>query len=150
MEEQGFYFYSGGARCAKGGHSLRTKAGHCIQCDTSKIAYQLRSAASGYIYLAYSAATSLVKIGFTKHHPQDRAKLLREQRYANADDWDVKKLAKLERDAGKIEFSLHAALEQYQRPITYSKTAGQIVECREVFACDLSTAFAAFQAAIAV
>ncbi|MBK1679654.1 GIY-YIG nuclease family protein [Rhodocyclus tenuis] len=147
MDEQERYFYSGGALCARGGHSLRTKAGHCIQCDTSKIAYQLRSAASGYIYLAHSAATGLVKIGFTKHHPQHRAKLLRDKRYANANDWDIKRIAKLERDAGKKEFSLHAALEQYQKPVSYRKTADEVVECREVFACNLITAINAFQSA---
>jgi hypothetical protein len=98
--------------------------------------------------LAHSLATGLVKIGFTKHHPQDRARLLRDQRYANADDWDIKRIAKLERDAGKAEFSPHAALEQYQKSVTYRKTAGEIVECREVFDCDLSTAVNAYQSAV--
>ena len=62
--------YFGGAACAKGGHTLRTKAGHCIQCDTSKIAYQLRHSASGYVYLAYSQSKKLTKVGFTKNHPR--------------------------------------------------------------------------------
>ena len=148
MENQDLYFYFGGALCAKGGHSLRTKAGHCIQCDTSKIAYQLRSIASGYIYLAYSAATGLIKIGFTKHHPQDRSALLREQRYANAADWEVKRMAKMDHDAGRKEFLIHAALAAYQKTITYEKTAGEFIACREVFSCGLDTAIRAFDGVV--
>lgn len=144
MEEQELHFYFGGALCAKAGHSLRSKKGFCIQCDTAKIAYQRRSTASGYIYLAHSATTGLIKIGFTKHHPQERAALLRDQRYANAADWDVKRLAKFDRDAGRKEFAIHAALASHQKTITYEKTAGEYVDCREVFSCDLETAISAF------
>ena len=81
--------YFGDAACKKGGHTLRTKAGHCIQCDTSKIAYQFRHSASGYVYLAYSTNSGLTKVGFTKNHPQDRTELLRREKYARASDWDI-------------------------------------------------------------
>ena len=83
------YFYYGGAECRKGGHTLRTKAGHCIQCDHSKIAYQLRSSAAGYVYLAFSKNKKLSKVGFTKNHPSERIGLLVKESYANADDWIV-------------------------------------------------------------
>jgi hypothetical protein len=148
MEELGLYFYSGGALCAKGGHSLRTKAGHCMQCNPANVAYQLRSVASGYIYLAHSAATGLVKIGFTKLPPHERAKDLRKHRYANVADWEIKEHKKVDRDAGKIEFSIHAALDPYQKVITYHKGFSQTVECREVFACELRIAVEVFFSAV--
>lgn len=91
MEALEISFYVGGTACQKAGHTLRTKAGHCIQCDTSKIAYQLRNSSSGYVYLAYSKIKKFTKVGFTKSHPQDRADFLRREKYANALDWDIKK-----------------------------------------------------------
>jgi hypothetical protein len=137
-------FYYGGAVCKTGGHSLRTKSGHCIQCDTSKIAYQQRSSASGYVYLAHSKSTNLIKVGYTKSHPQDRGKFLRDEAYGGIKDWDIKKLVELEKDAGKVEFNIHNALEQYQRPHFYEKGKGSVVECREIFSCDLNIAVDAF------
>ena len=101
METLGRYFYYGGAPCKEEGHTLRTKAGHCIQCDTAKIAYQLRNSASGYVYLAYSKSSMLLKIGYTKHHPQDRGLFLRKENYGNVSDWDIKKFVQLSRDAGE-------------------------------------------------
>ncbi len=53
-------FFYGGSVCSNGGHSLRTKAGHCIQCDTSRIAFQLRSSDAGFVYLCYSKRIELV------------------------------------------------------------------------------------------
>jgi len=138
------YFYYGGTACAKAGHTLRSKAGHCIQCDTAKIAYQLRSSASGYVYLAYSKSTKLTKVGYSKHHPQDRGQFLRKEAYGNINDWDIKKIAFLNKDAGKKEFQIHSALEKYQISINYEKARNVFVECREIFNCDLEVAVAAF------
>lgn len=140
-------FYYGGALCNAGGHSLRSRSGHCIQCDTAKIAYQLRSSASGYVYLAYSPSTTYVKVGYSAQHPQERADLLRKTRYGNVSDWDVKRLLQLSRDAGKTEFAIHAALEKYQRPITYWK-GHDLVECREIFVCSLEEALRVFDTVV--
>lgn len=144
METLDLSFYFGHSACRSGGHTLRTKAGHCIQCDTSKIAYQLRHSAAGYIYLAYSQDKKLAKVGFTKNDPQERAELLRQEKYANASDWDVKKIAKYEKDAGRREFAIHSRLGHYQKSITYEKYKGQMVECREVFSCSLDAASKVF------
>lgn len=43
-----------GAPCQAKGHRLRTRAGHCVQCDPSKIAYQRRTEVPGDVYLAVS------------------------------------------------------------------------------------------------
>lgn len=140
METQEKLFYFGDATCKRAGHSLRAKAGHCIQCDTSKIAYQLRSSAAGYVYLAFSPSTKYVKVGFSKHHPQDRAEILRKEAYGNIRDWDAKKVMKFEKDTGRIEFSIHSKLEPYLKSITYTRGNGEITECREIFSCNLELA----------
>jgi hypothetical protein len=137
-------FYFGGAKCAKGGHTLRTKAGHCIQCSTAKIAYQLRSRAAGYIYLAVSPSTSLVKVGFSTLHPQDRGEFLRRESYGNLKDWDVKRMYHAKSNAGQREFAVHNALASFQKPIRYQKTPGNFVECREVFNVDFIQALKIF------
>lgn len=140
------YFYYGGAVCQKGGHSLRTKAGHCIQCDRSKIAYQLRSSSAGYVYVAFSQSKKLSKIGFTKNHPNERVGLLSKERYANTHDWALKKYKKYESDAGKKEFEIHLILEKHLATISYEKNRGEMVTCRETFSCELSIALKAFDA----
>ena len=140
MEAEGKLFYFGDALCKSAGHSLRTKAGHCIQCDTSKIAFQLRSSATGYVYLAYSPSTKYVKVGYSKYHPQERAELLRNEAYGNIRDWDVKRVVKFERDAGRMEFSIHARLEPYLKPISCKRKNGEVIECREIFCCELDVA----------
>ena len=53
-----------GVTC-KLGHRLRTRSGHCAQCDTSKLAYQKRHRKNGYVYVAHSALLKAVKVGFS-------------------------------------------------------------------------------------
>lgn len=136
-------FYYGGAACAAGGHSLRTKAGHCIQCDTAKIAYQLRNSAQGYVYLAHSKSTGYIKVGYSRSHPQDRGQFLRNEAYGGIGDWDIKKIQHLDKEAGRLEFLIHAKLESYRKSISYQKGAA-LVECREIFSCDLNHALSVF------
>ena len=143
MDETGHKFYYGGAPCKAGGHTLRTKAGHCIQCDTSKIAYQLRSSASGYVYLAHSARNNLVKVGFSEVDPHNRVTWLQTSGYGGVNDWAVVKSLRILKDAGKCEFEIHGALEAWRRPIVYVKN-NEEVECREIFGCALPVACDAY------
>ena len=43
-----------GPRCRAAGHRLRTRSGHCVQCDPKKIAFQERYNSPGYVYIAGS------------------------------------------------------------------------------------------------
>lgn len=140
-------FYYGGAIC-KEGHSLRAKRGHCIECDTSRIAFQLRNSASGYVYIAFSPSAKLIKIGYSKLHPQDRGSFLRNEAYGNIRDWDIKKVAHAQKDAGKKEFLIHSTLSKYQKPVIYEKNRGLFVECREIFECELDHAINVFNSII--
>lgn len=146
MKRSGRYFYFGGALCRAGGHTLRTKSGHCIQCDTSKISFQLRSAAAGYVYLAHSPQTGLVKVGFSEADPDARTSWIKQEGYGNIRDWEIVRSLKLESGAGRTEFAIHAALAEFQHPVIYRKTATLTVECREIFKCTLEIAKRAFEA----
>ena len=70
--------------------------------------------------------------------------MLRQEQYATASDWEIKKLAKFDRDAGKKEFTIHSRLEGYLKLVAYEKYKGQMVECREVFSCPLEVASRVF------
>jgi len=145
MNESGHKFYYGGPPCKAAGHTLRSKAGHCIQCDTSKIAYQLRSSATGYVYLANSERKGFIKIGFSEVDPYNRVTWLQTSAYGDVNDWEIKRSIKIRQDAGKCEFAIHAALEKWRKPIKYQKN-GEDVECREIFACTFAEAEAHFLA----
>ncbi|MGY6217132.1 GIY-YIG nuclease family protein [Methylolobus aquaticus] len=140
MERLEKYFYFGGPPCRNSGHHLRTKAGHCIQCDTSKIAYQLRYSGAGHVYLAHSRSTGYVKVGYTKFHPQERAELLRTFSYGGISDWSIDRFVYFEINAGRTEFAIHAEMESALTRITYDKGEGITVASREIFACDLTYA----------
>ena len=145
MEAHGANFYYGGAPCQAAGHTLRTKPGHCIQCDTSKIAYQLRHSASGYVYLAYSRVKQYAKIGFSQTPPDERVTFLRREAYGTASDWELTKTAFLAEGAGRKEFAIHALLDKHQKPVIYEKYPGIFVECREIFSCSQQVATIAFE-----
>src|SRR4051812_25738707 len=52
-----------GSPCRKAGHRLRSRKGHCVQCDTSKLAFAGRHELEQYIYIAGSRRARLVKMG---------------------------------------------------------------------------------------
>lgn len=137
MDAAGAYFAFGVTPCAAGGHQLRTKAGHCVQCDTSKIAFALRHSAEASVYIAESKAASLVKVGVTGDL-SDRLYKLREYQYGGADDW-VLLCSAFVKEAGRLEFSVQDRLAAHRVPGSYVR-AGRVQSCYELFACDSSEA----------
>ncbi len=133
MRSLGMEFAYGVSPCKKSGHTLRTRAGHCVQCDTSKVAYQLRHNESGLVYVAYSNRLKLAKIGVAKDI-DDRLRNLNSQGYGGAKDWTVKFHKKFNK-AGQVEFEIQKTLEQFREVRSYTKT-GNAVECRELFNCE--------------
>src|SRR6266545_1528099 len=53
----------GRGNCRRMGHRLRTRAGHCIQCNPTNIAFQRREDTPGYVYIAGSLSGRVIKIG---------------------------------------------------------------------------------------
>ena len=70
------------------GHRLRTRAGHCIQCNPINIAYQRREDTPGYVYIAGSLSGRVIKIGTTKDLAQ-RENQMRAEGYGGSRDWII-------------------------------------------------------------
>lgn len=137
MDEVGAYFAYGVTPCAAWGHQLRTKAGHCIQCDTSKIAYATRHSKEATVYVAHSVDVGLVKVGLSSDL-DDRLQKLRDYAYGGATDWTLKCWAFV-KEAGRLEFAVQDRLSRFRVPGQYIR-AGRVQGCYELFACDPLTA----------
>lgn len=121
--------------CKEKGHTLRTRSGHCCQCDTSKIAFQSRADAKGVTYLAASIKGQIIKIGFTKA-VEIRSESLNRTKYANLSDWEI--LFAIESDfAGRIENLANTYMSKYFYSLDY-KHDNHIQESYETFHCSFS------------
>lgn len=133
MKAEGKLFAYGVSPCGAGGHSLRTRSGHCIQCDTAKISYILRHYSSGYVYVAGSLSKKVLKVGTTTYI-QQRQQTLSKEGYGGATDWKI--LAKVEcKNAGQIEKNVQARLSKWSVPGEYYK-GWDLQSCYELFRCD--------------
>lgn len=121
-----------GSPCQAAGHRLRTRAGHCVQCDPSKIAYQHRTEVPGDVYLAVSKSLGWVKIGSSTNISQRRYKLNFDA-YGGADDWKLVFYVRAS-DHGRLELAVHSALSRYAVEAAYIKD-GQHQVSRECFKC---------------
>lgn len=145
MKEEGKGFAFGTTPCSKGGHTLRTRAGHCIQCNTENIAYYQRHRASGYVYIAGSMESRQLKIGMTTDL-NERTTNLNIHRYGGAGDWEILASAHSTK-AGEHEFSVHQLLAQHATKSTYVK-AGRTYDCHETFGCKFIVALDALRKAL--
>jgi hypothetical protein len=134
-----------GAPCQKAGHRLRTRSGHCAQCDTSKISYQRRYHSPGYIYIAGSRSAQLIKIG-TAIDIDQRLRNLRNQEYGGIQDWVMLFTAQV-KNAGEIEQNALRRLKHCQVIRTYDKD-GLSQDAAELLRTSFSNTFRAIQAAI--
>ncbi|MGH8123694.1 MAG: GIY-YIG nuclease family protein [Rudaea sp.] len=132
MEKEEKLFAFNTSPCGSYGHRMRTRAGHCIQCDTKKIAFIRRHYEQAYIYIAGSRRSRVIKIGCSAH-PWERQNLINQLGYGGISDWRMVYYGRYE-NAGKVEFAVHRMLSQYSSPRSYMREYLQ-VDCREVFAC---------------
>jgi hypothetical protein len=125
--------------CEKSGHTLRSSAGHCVQCKPSVIAYTLRHRASGEVYVAESnTEPRIVKVGSAKSSVE-RISGLNSEQYAGCHDWNLKYYYGVT-NMGLVESEVHAALSQLAITDRYYFKDGQKTECREIFSCSVDAA----------
>ncbi|MFZ4102620.1 MAG: hypothetical protein ACOYKR_11780 [Sphingobacterium thalpophilum] len=55
--------------------SLRDRNGHCLQCDTARVAFAKRSIAFEYIYIAGTLKGKLLKVGLSKRKSERKESL---------------------------------------------------------------------------
>ena len=126
-----------GSKCRSAGHRLRSRRGHCVQCDTSKLGYQARYRADQYVYIAGSRAVRLIKIGTCSDLDQ-RERQVRAERYGGASDWRFIFHIKVSR-AGEIENLAQCRLSLHSVTRPYWKN-GFIQEGTELLRCSFSRA----------
>lgn len=137
MKSEGKSFAYGVTPCAKGGHTLRTRKGHCIQCDHSKIAFMLRHDARAFIYIAASVSGRLIKIG-SSIDVADRTEKLNRYRYGGQQDWQILATAN-SASAGRAESAAHAKLASFSVRGDYVRM-GKTQQCYELFRCSFQDA----------
>jgi hypothetical protein len=124
-------------RCTNGGHRLKSRSGHCIQCDTAKISFIRRENAKAYVYLAAAKNRTVIKIGYASLI-YAREETLRKQGYGGYWDWEILCWVKTQY-AGKIEREISYLFSEKRISGSYSKD-NKIQESVEMFSCDAGTA----------
>lgn len=132
MEASGTYFAIGVSRCKAGGHSLRDRNNHCIQCNTAYITFALRNHKTAFVYVAASRLTGLLKVG-SSQNPDVRVQQINSDKIGNTDDWIIINKFKCNY-AGTMEFMIHKYLKTYNVPVKYFK-GKKLQTSYEVFSC---------------
>lgn len=145
MRELDMVVAIGVSPCKEAGHTLRTRAGHCAQCNTHALAFLLRHDAFGEVYVAVSTKGGLVKIGTAKG-AQGRMATLNGFGYGGVSDWKLYSQYACDK-AGRVEFLAQSTLNEHRTSRSYVKT-GIPVDCQELFSCSASAAAEAIQAAL--
>jgi hypothetical protein len=118
--------------CRAEGHRLKTRSGHCFQCDPKKIAYQNRHSSSGYVYIAGSLSGRIIKVG-TAVDIDQRQSNLRNQKYGGLADWVIVFHMKVS-EGGRVERDALRRLRNYKVTRQYeedglAQEAGEILRC---------------------
>jgi hypothetical protein len=130
-----------GATCYNG-HRFRSTAGHCIQCNTARIAFTRRECSDGYVYLASACSGRMIKIGSTVNI-SDRQKSLIGQRYGGYSDWKIN-CSVFTSELGKVEREFMSLFSGYRSTGYYWKE-NNYQEAKEIFAFEASQAIAMFR-----
>lgn len=126
-------FYAIGVTpCKAGNHTLRTRNGHCLQCNPAAITYLNRYYNNSIVYVASSLKNRKTKVGYTKDI-NERENALNATVYAGISDWKIIYFVNC-KNAGKIESEIQGRLSNYYYPSEY-KLGGRQVACYEVFTC---------------
>ena len=123
--------------CRAAGHTLRTSAGHCVQCGPHNLAFLRRYSEPGEVYVAFSRGAYLTKVG-TALDSESRVLRLNELGYGDIYDWELRASRYCD-NAGRVEFRVHQALCDYRESRTYLRD-GLPVDCQELFGCEWAEA----------
>lgn len=145
MKDLGKMIAVGTSPCDGGGHTMRTKYGHCAICNPAALAFLRRYSETAYVYVAGSKSLRRVKVGFASDIER-RMMTLNQLGYGDSSDWECIYWTHTE-GAGRKEHEAQLALSVYASPTSYLRD-GTWVDCLEVFACDGATAVAALQNAV--
>lgn len=121
--------------CKKYGHKLRTRSGHCVQCDTTKFAFLERYDSQNYLYIASSKKRNFHKVGLA-NDIREREVTLNRSGYGGTDDWKIQDNIFCDK-AGRIENNIHKKLHEYNYIFEYFRRDFKVnVQCTEIFRVD--------------
>jgi len=140
--KEGRYDFVLAGRCTKGGHRLKTRAGHCIQCRTSSIAFVRRENAIANVYLAAANNRTVIKIGYASWIDA-REETLRQQGYGGYWDWEILCWIKT-KNAGKVEREISNLFSDNRISGFYTKEYN-LQEAVEMFSYDAEMAIEIFK-----
>jgi hypothetical protein len=143
MEREGKVFAIVKDPCYRG-HYIRSHKGHCMQCDTSRIAYVRRHYKRAYVYIVGSRQGRVLKIG-SSETPRDRASHLNQIGYGGISDWELLYYANYP-EAGKVETTAHSKLAWQASKHTWVRE-GVVQDSREIFSCSYASALHAVNGA---
>ena len=133
MKQQGKIVAFNVFPCAKEGHTIRNRHGHCLQCDTAKIAFVKRGSKRGFVYIAGSIKGQVIKVGFTDSVIM-REKSLNRDSYASFNDWELL-YAGSALNAGKIEIQLKKELSRYNHSLNKYEHDDHLQKAIETLKC---------------
>jgi hypothetical protein len=145
MKDLGMDVAIGVTPCKEVGHTLRIRGGHCLQCGTHNLAFLRRYSDEATIYAATSTILKLTKIGTAKDASK-REYSLNNSRYGDSNDWKIQFTQQCPK-AGRIEFEVHQALMPFNVSRSYWKQ-GNLVDCEELFDCNVELAIATIKQTI--
>lgn len=135
--------------CAAQGHELRTRSGHCVQCNTANLGYLLRHVQDvrAEVYVAWSEASKLAKIGYSKN-ADERVSTLNKWRYGGQKDWKMVLIYEVDKAIAIEKMTQDRLSKSKKQGITYMN--GTIErQCTEIFECPLPKAIKALEDVIA-
>ena len=123
--------------CQSNNHTTRSISGHCIECDTARIAFTLRHYNLGIVYIAGSIRGQLIKVGYT-NNVENRVKSLNVSNIGGVNDWKILYHIQV-LNAGMIEQQTQSELEPYLTELQYFHNSHLQVS-KELFKCSFSKA----------
>jgi hypothetical protein len=145
MKPLDYWLAYGVTPCREHGHRLRTRAGHCAQCDPAKISFIARHDKAAQLYVAHSQRRHYTKVG-SAADADERVRSLNTHQYGRIDDWKLVYKVSCER-AGNMEFLVHKALSEHYLPRRNSEGANSL-QSQELFACEPAAAVEAVKTAL--
>jgi hypothetical protein len=123
--------------CNSFSHTLRSRHGHCIQCNTQALAFIRRYSEKGLVYLLHSVSIDKCKIGTCKDI-NERLRTLNSQKYGGANDWLLVYCFEADNSA-RVEYSISRDAAPYRFEMQYTRT-GKTIKCQEIYSCSISKA----------
>ncbi|VTP98818.1 GIY-YIG nuclease family protein [Sphingobacterium daejeonense] len=122
--------YAYNSTFCKNGHSIKSKSGHCIVCNVTRIAFVKRKYKNGFLYVFGTKTKQYIKVGMTTENIFNRLQKLNSRRVGGVNDWEALLYFKVD-NTNSIEFDIHKILKPYE----VKNSLYQGTQSKELFRC---------------